>query len=195
MTSIKPFQMQDLFELNSVNLDPFTESFNVLFYLKYLFDWPDLFFKSVEEDASADLGSQISGYMMGKTEGSLSKMEWHTHITAVTINRNYRRINLASDLCTRLERISAAPPYDTLFVDLFVKVDNTTACNLYKKLGYSVYRRVLAYYGTSPPTSRTVLCDDMDAFDMRKSLRRDKKNETVRANGEKVCVFPGEVVF
>lgn len=187
--------MQDLFRLNSVNLDPFTENFNPLFYLSYLCDWPDLFFKSVEPDATSPLGYQISGYMMGKTEGSLLKKEWHTHITAVTVSRNYRRIHLASDLCTRLENITAGPPHETLFVDLFVKVANATARQLYEKLGYSIYRRVVGYYGSTYPTDRNKISDDEDAFDMRKSLPRDVNNETVRESGESFYVLPEEVRF
>lgn len=195
MTSIKPFKMEDLFTLNDVNLDPFTENFNALFYLSYLCDWPDLFFKSVEDDAGSPLGHRISGYMMGKTEGSLMKKEWHTHITAVTVCPKYRRIHLASDLCSRLENITAVAPHHTLFVDLFVKVTNATARNLYEKLGYSVYRRVVGYYGSMYPTDRNKLSDDDDAFDMRKALPRDAKRETVRENGDKVYVLPDEVRF
>lgn len=36
------------------------------------------------------------------------------------------------------------------FVDLFVRVSNDIAVNMYKKLGYSVYRRVLDYYSGDP---------------------------------------------
>jgi len=32
-------------------------------------------------------------------------------------------------------------------VDLFVRERNTLAIAMYQKLGYSVYRRVLGYYG------------------------------------------------
>ncbi|OBA24495.1 acyl-CoA N-acyltransferase [Metschnikowia bicuspidata var. bicuspidata NRRL YB-4993] len=193
MTSIKPFKMEDLYELNSVNLDPFTENFNLLFYLQYLCDWPTLFFKSVEDTGNAK--REISGYMMGKTEGQLVMKEWHTHITAVTIGRNFRRIKLASDLCTHLEQITAIAPHEALFVDLFVKVTNTVARQLYEKLGYLVYRRVIGYYGDKYPTDRDHVNDDVDAFDMRKALPRDVKRETVRENGEKFNVFPHEVTF
>lgn len=192
MTSIKPFKMVDLFELSPVNLDPFTENFNLLFYLQYLRDWPQLFFKSVEP-VNGD--TCISGYMMGKTEGQLIRKEWHTHITAVTISRDYRRIGLASDLCRNLERVTAVKPHETLFVDLFVKVTNSTARQLYEKLGYSVYRRVIGYYGSKYPEDRNHVDDEIDAFDMRKSLPRDINNETVRDNGDKVYVLPHEVAF
>lgn len=192
MTSIKPFKMEDLFELSPVNLDPFTENFNLLFYSQYVCEWPQLFFKSVEPTSH---GSEISGYMMGKTEGQLTKKEWHTHITAVTINRDYRRIGLASDLCRHLERTTAVEPYEALFVDLFVKVTNSTARQLYEKLGYSVYRRVIGYYGAVYPEDRNKVNDDIDAFDMRKALPRDTKKETVRENGDKVYVLPQEIAF
>lgn len=197
MTSIKPFCMEDLFELNSVNLDPMTENFNLLFYFQYLIDWPTLFFKSVEiSNVNYHNHSySISGYMMGKTEGRLEKKEWHTHITAVTIDEQYRRIALASDLCTNLENTTAVQPHEALFVDLFVKVTNSVARTLYEKLGYSVYRRVVGYYGRDLPQDRNKINDEIDAFDMRKSLPRDVNRETVRDNGDKVYVLPQEVVF
>lgn len=36
------------------------------------------------------------------------------------------------------------------FVDLFVRVSNTVAINMYKNLGYIIYRTVLEYYSGSP---------------------------------------------
>lgn len=36
------------------------------------------------------------------------------------------------------------------FVDLFVRVSNVVAIEMYKKLGYSVYRTVLEYYTGDP---------------------------------------------
>ena len=68
MTSIKPFQMEDLFELNPVNLDPLTENFNVSFYSQYLIEWPQLFYKSVETP-----NGQASGYMMAKQKVNYRK--------------------------------------------------------------------------------------------------------------------------
>lgn len=68
------------------------------------------------------------------------------------------------------------------FVDLFVRVENEAAIILYKKMGYSVYRRITDYYN-----------DGSDAFDMRKPLKRDKQRKTVRANGENIKVDPAEV--
>jgi N-terminal acetyltransferase B complex catalytic subunit len=49
-------------------------------------------------------------------------------------------------------------------------------------MGYSVYRRVVAYYN-----------DGEDAFDMRKPCSRDVRRETVREGGEEERVSPEDV--
>ncbi|CAK9435814.1 uncharacterized protein LODBEIA_P04870 [Lodderomyces beijingensis] len=189
MTSIKPFQLEDLLDANPINLDPLTENFNVSFYSHYLINHPNLFYKSIEAP-----GGQMSGYMMAKTEGQMQKLEYHTHITAVTIQDQYRRINLASKLCLALEQIREVQA--CLFIDLFVKVTNSLGRKLYEKLGYGVYRRVVGYYGGGREVpDRNSLDDDIDAFDMRKRLPLDKDGRTVREMGEKVYVLPNEVVF
>ncbi|QQP55701.1 N-acetyltransferase 5 [Caligus rogercresseyi] len=57
------------------------------------------------------------------------------------------------------------------FVDLFVRVSNKVAINVYLNLGYCVYRMVLQYYSNEH--------FDEDAFDMRKSLSRDKDKKAM----------------
>lgn len=190
MTSYKPFQLEDLYKINSINLDPLTENYTLEFYFEYLLKWPALFFKSVEVN-----NNDISGYMIAKNEGKLLKMEWHTHISAVTINYQYRRIGLASDLCKLLENIVEGDPDNTLFIDLFVRVKNTLAIQLYEKLGYSVFRRVVGYYGKTLPEDRNKLNDDIDGFDMRKALPADVDKVTIRENGHKVYILPQEISF
>jgi N-terminal acetyltransferase B complex catalytic subunit len=86
----------------------------------------------------------------------------------------------ATRLTEALEK--ACDEANAWFVDLFVRVENESAQKLYKKMGYSIYRRVVGYYN-----------DDEDAFDMRKPLSRDKERKTVVENGEKVKVSPHDV--
>lgn len=54
------------------------------------------------------------------------------------------------------------------FVDLFVRASNETAIEMYKRLGYIVYRVVKAYYS-----------GEEDAFDMRKAMSRDKTKKSM----------------
>lgn len=57
--------------------------------------------------------------------------------------------------------------YKTNFVDLYVRPSNFSAVNMYKHLGYIVYRRVVAYYQTE------------DAYDMRKALSHDPQKRSM----------------
>jgi N-terminal acetyltransferase B complex catalytic subunit len=68
------------------------------------------------------------------------------------------------------------------FVDLFVKDSNKPAQELYRKMGYSVYRRIIGYYDAN-----------CDAFDMRKAMSRDVDCLHIRENGAEVRVFPRDV--
>jgi N-terminal acetyltransferase B complex catalytic subunit len=101
---------------------------------------------------------------MGKAEGHGDS--WHGHVTALTVSPDYRRLGLAATLMKFLEDISEKKR--CFFVDLFVRVSNTIAINMYHHLGYIVYRRVLEYYS-----------GDEDAYDMRKALKRDVEKKSM----------------
>ncbi|KAK7207018.1 acyl-CoA N-acyltransferase [Myxozyma melibiosi] len=178
MTSLRPFHATDLFRVDAVNLDVLTENYHINFYLSYLVSWPTLFF------STENPRGEITGYMMGKTEGKAK--EWHGHVTCLSVASDYRRIGLARTLVDNLERRSE-DPYDAYFLDLFVRASNVQAIGLYKGFGYSVYRRVVEYYSADPPETGE------DAFDMRKPLKRDVKRESIREDGENFRVSPDEV--
>lgn len=63
MPAVRRVQPSDLFHLNLCNLDPYTENYDLSFYLKYLMQWPSLFFCLEEK-------GQIVGYIIGKVESS-----------------------------------------------------------------------------------------------------------------------------
>lgn len=107
-------------------------------------------------------------------------LPWHAHITCLTVSPSARRLGHATRLSSALEE--AGERENAWFVDLFVRVENTAAIELYRKMGYSVYRCIVDYYN-----------DGSDAYDMRKPLGRDKERGTVREGGEKIRVDPGEV--
>lgn len=111
------------------------------------------------------LTSRPARAVIGKAEGR--GKEWHGHISAVTVAPECRRLGLARTLVAEVERVSDKQ-YKGVFADLFVRVSNTVAISMYKKLGYTVYRRVLGYYS-----------GEEDAFDMRKALSRDAEGASV----------------
>lgn len=160
MTTLRPFTCDDMFTFNNVNLDPLTETYGLAFYLQYLAHWPEYF--QVAESPSG----QIMGYIMGKAEGSAEN--WHGHVTALTVAPEYRRLGLAAKLMHSLEDISEKKR--CFFVDLFVRVSNSVAVDMYHHLGYVVYRKVIDYYSGDV---------DEDAFDMRKALSMDAEKKSM----------------
>eukprot|EP00033_Pygsuia_biforma_P004591 GCRY01005033.1.p1 GENE.GCRY01005033.1~~GCRY01005033.1.p1 ORF type:complete len:184 (-),score=7.89 GCRY01005033.1:139-657(-) len=158
MTAVRRFLANDLFRYNRVNLDPLTETYNFGFYFQYLAQWPHIFY--ITEDAHGT----PSGYIMGKTEGD--GLDWHGHVTAVTVAPDCRRIGLAKKLMKILE--DASESANTFFVDLFVRCSNQVAIGMYERMGYTIYRRVLQYYSGNE-----------DGYDMRKPLSRDVDKQSL----------------
>mmetsp|Transcript_1652 Transcript_1652/g.2711 ORF Transcript_1652/g.2711 Transcript_1652/m.2711 type:complete len:174 (+) Transcript_1652:87-608(+) len=159
MTTLRPFTASDLFKFNHVNLDPLTETYSPHFYMQYLATWPGCC------GSYDDANGRMMGYIIGKVEGN-DKL-WHGHVTAVTVSPEYRRLGIASSLMAFLEEVSQ-DLYNAYFVDLFVRISNQLAQVMYYHLGYTVFRQVLGYYS-----------GEEDAYDMRKALRRDAKQESV----------------
>ncbi|NXK84692.1 NAA20 acetyltransferase, partial [Amazona guildingii] len=182
MTTLRAFTCDDLFRFNNINLDPLTETYGIPFYLQYLAHWPEYF---IVAEAP---GGELMGYrwccadavftVMGKAEGSVAREEWHGHVTALSVAPEFQRLGLAAKLVELLEEISEKK--GGFFVDLFVRVSNQVAVNMYKQLGYSVYRTVLEYYSASSGEP------DEDAYDkylfmvnMRKALSRDAEKKSI----------------
>lgn len=122
MTTIRRFTCDDLFTYNNVNLDHFTETYNLPFYLQYLATWPEYCALAEGPGRQARRGSrhrmrcdgpaaataalsgthpltrpspflQAMGYILGKAEGK--RTDWHGHVTAVTVAPEFRRQRLA----------------------------------------------------------------------------------------------------
>uniref|UniRef100_A0A336K9A0 N-alpha-acetyltransferase 20 n=1 Tax=Culicoides sonorensis TaxID=179676 RepID=A0A336K9A0_CULSO len=160
MTTLRPFVCDDMFKFNNVNLDALTETYGLSFYMQYLSHWPEYL-----QVAESPIG-EIMGYIMGKAEGSGES--WHGHVTALTVSPDYRKMGLASILMEFLEDVSEKKK--CYFVDLFVRVSNRVAINMYTNLGYSVYRTVLEYYLGE---------ENENALDMRKALSADVNKKSI----------------
>ncbi|WVN86289.1 uncharacterized protein L203_101452 [Cryptococcus depauperatus CBS 7841] len=91
----------------------------------------------------------------------------------------------------KLSHGAAKDSVDAYFVDLFVRCNNKRAIDMYEVLGYSVYRRVVDYYHGMEGIGSSR--DELDGFDMRKSMPKDVKNGYVRSNGRDILVSPDQV--
>lgn len=133
---------------------------------------------------------------MGKLEEQHRSMRhsehytpWHGHITVLTVAPSWRRLGHARRLTERLERGSDVN--NAWFVDLYVRAGNKVAVDMYRGMGYSVFRRVVNYYSDDPSGMSE---SGEDAFDMRKPCSRDKDLVHVRENGEDFPVGPEDVL-
>lgn len=164
MSTFRRFKAMDLFRFNNINLDRYTETYDLGFYLGYMANNPDLYVVAESADA------QLMGYLMGKVEGE--KELWHGHVTALTVAPDCRRLGLARGLMDVLE-LASEHIYNCYFVDLFVRPSNKMAIKMYENLGYILYRQVIDYYigdGVMPTEY---------AHDMRKALPRDVDRKSV----------------
>eukprot|EP00931_Biecheleriopsis_adriatica_P105288 TRINITY_DN7984_c0_g1_i2.p1 TRINITY_DN7984_c0_g1~~TRINITY_DN7984_c0_g1_i2.p1 ORF type:complete len:177 (+),score=43.63 TRINITY_DN7984_c0_g1_i2:89-619(+) len=166
MTSLRPMLVEDLLHFNAVNLDTWTETFNMNFYFSYLTRWPECCAVAEAADGS------IAGYIIGKVEGM--KEEWHGHVSAISVAPEFRRTGVANRLMEYLEKVSEKV-HDCYFVDLFVRPTNTAAISFYEGLGYVIYRTVTGYYS-----------GEEDAYDMRKPLPRDEMQKSVKGAGFRI---------
>ncbi|KAF7456171.1 N-alpha-acetyltransferase 20 [Cryptosporidium felis] len=150
--SYRQMRLSDIFRINGVNLDSFTETYNINYYGDYLATWPELCFVCEAPDQS------IVGYLISKVEGE--GQQWHGHVTALSVSQQYRSQGIATMLMKFLEEISTK--LNCNFIDLFVRPSNEKAVKFYKQLGYFVYQTIPAYY------------TDEDGFDMRKMINDEQ---------------------
>lgn len=101
--------------------------------------------RSATRKSAAELRLSFVRAVMGKAEGSpliTDKMPWHGHVTAVTVDPDYRRLGLADGLMHGLEEISEKT-HNAFFVDLFVRVSNTVAVRTHQRLRHTARLRCL----------------------------------------------------
>ena len=102
MSTIRPFSIWDTLKFSNVNLDCLTETFYTRFYGEYLIKWGEYCVSSVNS-----LGT-IEGYHLGKVEGDKDpeKKQWHGHVSAVTVDPDFRKQGLARSLMDLCEKIT-----------------------------------------------------------------------------------------
>mmetsp|Transcript_19170 Transcript_19170/g.30033 ORF Transcript_19170/g.30033 Transcript_19170/m.30033 type:complete len:177 (-) Transcript_19170:55-585(-) len=154
MTTYEKFSMLDLLTFNIVNIDKLTETYRLSFYSEYLTKWSEYAIIAKHYHSHCPMG-----YILGKAEGVRDK--WHSHVSAITVGEPFRKLGIARTLMKCFEDVSRQQKAN--FADLFVRPSNALAIQMYKNLGYSIYRRVLSYYFDPKGSSE-------DAIEMRKVI-------------------------
>jgi N-terminal acetyltransferase B complex catalytic subunit len=170
MFAISNFDMNDLYHINTINLDPYTETYGLHFYIQYMGGrLPFVFYKACDEHG------RMAGYLMGKLEGEGE--QYHGHITALTVGVDFRRQGVAKQLMAKFEEICIS--HNCYFIDLFVRISNKVAVGMYSAMGYAVYQQIIEYYSGE---------NSEDAYDMHKALPADKERKSMIPKSRPVTV-------
>lgn len=83
--------------------------------------------------------------VIAKHEPPPPNPQHHGHLTALSISPPARSYGLARTFMNLLEQLSSEGKdgVNAWFVDLFVRCNNGRAVEMYERMGYSVYRRVV----------------------------------------------------
>lgn len=138
-----------------VNERMLPEHYSDVFYYDLLESFPEGFLV-------AETAGTVVGYLMLRVEFGFSNLRGFSltkkaHVVSVTVLKEHQRRRLGWALMEEGHRAGAAKGCKEVFLE--VRVGNTPAIDLYKKLGYSTAQRLNSYYR-----------DGEDAFLMTKGL-------------------------
>ena len=167
MTSFRPFTSFDLLKYNLVNTDALTETYGLSFYLSYLAHWPEYFV------CAETLNRELSGYVMGKSEGKSHL--FHGHVTAITVAPPYRRQKLANKLMETLEVSDGNVPFGGVFYR-FVREREQRKCDS------NVPEHGLQSVSKSPRILRRTISPSSN--DRRRYTRRHEQHKGIKKDQE-----------
>ena len=140
---VRPVRYEDLDEVIQINLKTLPENYSRFFYEELYKRFPKTFLV-------AEVGGRIGGYIMCRIERCLSKFSRFRfvrscHIVSIAVLEEYRRRGIATAMLKEALKNSVRE-YGATESFLEVRVSNTPAINLYRKLGFRIVDRIRRYY-------------------------------------------------
>jgi ribosomal-protein-alanine N-acetyltransferase len=157
---LRKFTQNDLRGVVHINSVCLPENYTDYFFM-------DLYQRFPETFIVAEENGEVAGYIMCRVELGLSNFGFSGvikkgHIVSVAVLPQYRRKGIGEALIT--EAMKGMRLYNAKQCFLEVRVANTPAIDLYKKLGFQVTRTIHGYYA-----------DGEDAYVMSCDLRSKPK--------------------
>jgi ribosomal-protein-alanine N-acetyltransferase len=154
---LRKFNTNDLERITYINRTCLPENYSDYFFV-------DLHRKFPETFIVAEENGEVVGYIMCRIETGLSSSIFRGlikkgHIVSVAVMQEYRRKGIGEALVA--EAMENMRLYKAKHCFLEVRVANTAAVDLYKKLGFDVSRTVRGYYA-----------DGEDAYVMETKLEK-----------------------
>ncbi|MEM2118246.1 MAG: ribosomal protein S18-alanine N-acetyltransferase [Candidatus Bathyarchaeia archaeon] len=156
---LRKFTMNDLRSVVHINMVCLPENYTDFFFIDLHQRFPETFIVAEEN-------GEVVGYIMCRMELGLSNFGFKGlvkkgHIVSVAVLPQYRRKGIGEALVNKA--IEGMRLYNAKQCFLEVRVTNTQAISLYKKLGFQVTRTIHGYYA-----------DGEDAYLMSLELKQGK---------------------
>jgi len=154
---LREFQFQDLQSVVYINRAVLPENYPEFFFVEHHLNYPKAFIV-------AEMNGKIVGYVMSRVEFGWSIFNkiiptTKGHIISIGVLPEARRIGIGYNMLLRALR-ALKYHYKATEVYLEVRVSNTPAINLYKKLEFTIVDVIKRYYH-----------DGEDAYLMARSLK------------------------
>jgi len=152
---LRRFQSEDLPTIMEINRTCLPENYNSYFFMEVHQNCPEAFLL-------ATVRNRIIGYIMCRIEHGFSeisrfKMVKKAHLVSLAVVPEYRRLGVANALVT--QATDAVTRHGAKEFYLEVRITNEPGIELYRRLDFSIVRRVSYYYH-----------DGADAYVMCKKL-------------------------
>ncbi|MDH7558486.1 MAG: ribosomal protein S18-alanine N-acetyltransferase [Candidatus Bathyarchaeota archaeon] len=156
---LRKFTMNDLRSVVHINMVCLPENYTDFFFIDLHQRFPETFIVAEEN-------GEVVGYIMCRMELGLSNFGFKGlvkkgHIVSVAVLPQYRRKGIGEALVSKA--MEGMRLYNAKQCFLEVRVTNTQAISLYKKLGFQVTRTIHGYYA-----------DGEDAYLMSRELKQDR---------------------
>lgn len=153
--NLRKFALGDLDAVTEINRTCLPENYTDFFFVDLFRRFPETFFV-------AEMNGEIVGYIMCRIEVGLlnlglSGLAKKGHVVSVAVKPEHRRKGIGEGLVGKA--MESMRLYNGRQCYLEVRVTNTSAIELYKKLGFDVTRTIKGYYA-----------DGEDAYVMSKKL-------------------------
>jgi ribosomal-protein-alanine N-acetyltransferase len=153
--TLRPFTRKDLEKVMHINQICLPENYSPYFFIDLYEKYPSTFIV-------AEMDREVIGYIMCRIERDFTSfssfgISKKAHVVSIAVLPEYQKKGVGTTLMK--EAMSNMPLYKARECYLEVRVSNTTAVSMYKRLGFQIIRKNSAYYA-----------DGEDAYVMAKKL-------------------------
>lgn len=138
---IREFKPNDLDRVVWINKTCLPENYTPAFFMIHHHQYPKAFLV-------AEVNGVVVGYIMCRIEFGLSNLKFGLakkgHVISIAVLPEYRRRGIGEALMRKA--MEAMKNYGATEYYLEVRVSNIPAISLYKKLNYSIVKRIPGYY-------------------------------------------------